>query len=642
MVPKIIGGDPLEKDDRGELKYNMGLVFPDSDTIVVGKGSHCLVREKYIGYINQKRREKGLDGLSIDQEVNLTKRYVDLVIRGDNVYIRPGKKPSRSYMETVFRADEVLQQAVPEQKIKFLGVDDSDVRKFIKQRGELWRISSLPRTTEGMKKLIKNSKVAIGGSDMYYHNAMTGTRYLTYDGFSGLEELDKEELAKSLTEIQEYITKRNHLNNPELKFFKADKKIFWKNDFKKDFSNMDEDGLNKEYLRYKKRFFEAVSPEFRKDNYNNLEWREIIYEALVKRNDEISEDVLMGLCPELRMHIRWLPGAYMEKGTICLFDPIFKKKDGKDLEELCDDNVKGFIDNFQNEYSNIEYVNMGKLVQSISKRKKMPGRRDVYIAEIKIPKRKKEIIKMLRMQKFGMREYMKQGMSKDEARKKSEQGVQYALDCHLGCQQLGMNVIPIRTGRISEKYDGDVISSAYFEREYIEGTATDKVQPRKLSNREYALAFFSMLGKTAAVNAIVNRSYEDSVLFDDGDEYLIEDKNGMPKDIMVAEVTGAFNNHCRDLEECIEQYAEPINKRMEHLRRKDVNDLVCNYIDKFIVTFKKIKEGYIRHRDAYDIRFTSRGIKRESIPERWEKTLKRMTAADPEKLGGKIYANIKK
>ncbi len=352
----------------------------------------------------------------------------------------------------------------------------------------------------------------------------------------------------------------------------------------------------------------------------------------------------MGLCPELRMHIKWLPGAYMEKGTICIFDHIFKKKekDGNDLEELCDDNVKGFIDNFQNEYSNIEYVNIGKLVQSISKRKGMPGRREVYIAEIKIPNRKKEIVKMIRMQKFGVRENIEKGMDKEEAQKKAEQDIGFALDCHLGCQQMGMNVIPIRTGKIAEKYNGDVVNSAYFERNYIDGTATDKIPPDRFRNKEYSLVFFDLLGKAAASNLIINRSYKKDVLFDDGDEYIVEDKNGMPKDLIVAEVTGAFNNHEKALEDYISQYANAVNKRINFMKKDNIDEAVSHYLDSFVLAFNSIKESYVLHSDAFDIRFTSRNIKRKSIPRRWKNVLKRMDRAEPKKLRDVIYSYIKK
>ncbi len=208
MKPKLIGGNPLERDEKGNPKYNMGLVFPDHNTVVIGKGSHCLVREQYVSYLNEERKKKGLDEFSLNAEIELTKKYVDIVIRGENVYIRPGKKPSAGYMETVFFADEILQELVPEQKIKFLGVDDPDIRKYIKQRGELWRISSLPRTIDGMKKLIENSMVSIRQREMYYHNAVTGTRFLTCHEFSRLGELDKEGLAACLNEIKEYSEKK--------------------------------------------------------------------------------------------------------------------------------------------------------------------------------------------------------------------------------------------------------------------------------------------------------------------------------------------------------------------------------------------------------------------------------------------------
>ena len=86
-------------------------------------------------------------------------------------------------MDAGFRADELLQQLVPKHRVKFLLVRNEQVRAAIKQRGECWRISPLPKTPDEMKRMIADSKIAIRGRELYYYSKATGTRFLTYEAF---------------------------------------------------------------------------------------------------------------------------------------------------------------------------------------------------------------------------------------------------------------------------------------------------------------------------------------------------------------------------------------------------------------------------------------------------------------------------
>ena len=73
-----------------------------------------------------------------------------------------------------FRADELLQELVPKHRVKFLLVRDQQVRAAIKQRGECWRISPLPKTPDEMKQMIAASQIAIRGDELYYYSKATG------------------------------------------------------------------------------------------------------------------------------------------------------------------------------------------------------------------------------------------------------------------------------------------------------------------------------------------------------------------------------------------------------------------------------------------------------------------------------------
>ena len=73
-------------------------------------------------------------------------------------------RPDPNNMQLMFRADELLQELVSKHHIKFLLVRNEKVRAAIKQRGEYWRISPLPKTPEAMRQMIAASKIAIGAA----------------------------------------------------------------------------------------------------------------------------------------------------------------------------------------------------------------------------------------------------------------------------------------------------------------------------------------------------------------------------------------------------------------------------------------------------------------------------------------------
>ena len=73
----------------------------------------------------------------------------------DTILIRPDP----DNMPLAFEADELLQELVPKHRIKFLGVRNEKVRDAIKQRGEWWRISLLPKTPDEMKQMIAASRI---------------------------------------------------------------------------------------------------------------------------------------------------------------------------------------------------------------------------------------------------------------------------------------------------------------------------------------------------------------------------------------------------------------------------------------------------------------------------------------------------
>ena len=593
----------------------------------------------------EQRRRAGLELLSKQEERAQWNGAVDLIFKDNAILIRPDPDD----MSLAFEADELLQGFIPKHRIKFLGLLNKKVREAIKERGELWRITPLPKSPNEMKQMIRESQAGIGGREIYCYSMTTGIRFLTYQRFAELGKLDEASLRDHLLEIRDFSAQTNALGHPELDFFATDQS-FSKADFiPHDFRTLDSNQLRSVFEMLREKFFASVSPELRQDDPENVEWRNCMVAALIGQDEEtVSEETLLGLSPEFFMQIEWLPGGCIEDGELVL-DSILEEAmntDDEELKRLCDEKPQKFIFNFVREHGDLEYVNTGRVIGSLSRRPAFYGRRGVYIVVLKLRGSNHEIVRIIRMQKYGVREYLDEGCQLLDAMLRSEEYTQYILDRRLGCRQLGMNLpTQVTAKRISERYaihgeHGFVIWTPYFERDYIRGIATDKVPSCRFENGDFALQFARLLGRAAAPNVIVGRSdLGGNPLFDDGDEVLIEDSKGMPVEIVVADHTGTFNDYLNKLEHFAVEYARPVNRRREYL--PNPKEFAAAYLEAFVERFSRIQDDYRKRRKAFDTLFKYRPRDEAgSFAYRWERVLARMDRTDPSELARLIRDNL--
>lgn len=647
MSPSIIGEHPLAKDQNGKLKSRIATAFPSGNTIVTLPGIHATQRMAYVDFLIRQRHEDGLGPMSREEESAEWRNSVDLIMEDDAILIRPDPGD----MPLCFRADELLQQLVPKHLVKFLLVRNPQVRSAIKWRGECWRISPLPKTPDEIKHLIAASRIAIHGNELYYYSKTTGTRLLTYESFAQLGQMGESALRRHLAEIREFSAGVNRQGNREIDFFMAGRG-FSKDDLAPhDFETLDGETLKEVYETLRRKYCEAVPPEFRRDKLENLEWRNRLYAALIGEDDKTaSEESLLGLSSEFFMQIEWLPGGRIEEGELILdsaFD-MAEETGNAELRRLCDDKCRGFILNFVREHGDLEYVNIGRIVRPLSLRDEAPGRRDVYITQIKQRGIQDEILRIIRMQKWGIREHLDKDKELLDAIIQSEEYTEYTLDRRLGCRQLGMN-LPAHTtaNRISERYScprrdmWDVaIRSPYFERDYVRGMATDKIPPEKMADPVFASRFARLLGRAAAPNMIVGR-YDPRgyVVFDDGDEIVIEDENGLPVEIVEADQTGTFVDYRTELEHFAREYAQPVNRRLPLV--PDGDEFAVLYVDAFVARFSKIQLEYRKRKRAFDTLFKHRPRDEAgSFAYRWECVLDRLRRTVPQNLGDLVRSHI--
>jgi hypothetical protein len=648
MTLRIIGEHPFACDGSGKLRSHIATIFPDAPALVTVPGIHATQRFLYLDLLNKERQQQGYPALSEREESAEWENSVDLIIEDGAILIRPD--PDR--MQTAFEADEVLQEIVPKHKIRFLYVLNEKVRKAIEQRGECWRITPLPKSRAEMVRMIAASRIAIGGREIYYYNKLSGGHYLTCEEFARLGTLDEAELRQHLVEIRELSTKVNRRGELEIRLFAGDDSFSLADFAPYDFGGMDGRQLSAAHRELARRFEAAVNPELRRDDLGNTEWRNRMCAALIGQAEEVvSEELLLGLGAEFFMQVQWLPGGRIEEGEL-IFDPVLAQKSASpadpELTLLCDEKCRGIIFNFVREFGDLEYVNVGRVIGSLSRRQAFYGRRDVYVAVVKLRSAPEEIIHILRMQKWGVRERLDKGTDLLGAVMQAEEYTEYTLDRRLGCRQLGMNLSPrVSARKLSEKYfgvqsryHGVTIWSTYFERDYIRGIATDKIPNYRFEDEAFALEFARLLGRAAAANMIVGRcDLGGNVLFDDGDEVVIENAQGVPVEIVVADQTGTFADYLSDLRDNAADYAQPVNRRVGCVGSPE--RFAEAYLQAFAERFAGIQQEYRKRHRAFETLFVHRPRDEGgSFAYRWEQVLQRLGRTDPVELTEQIRQKL--
>lgn len=607
-------------------------------------GIHATQRLAYTEHVNRMRAAQGLPPLTDAEQLELWQRSVDLIAEDHSILIRPDP----ANMSLAFEADELLRELVPRQHIKFLHVADARVRDAIKRRGENWRINRLPQSVDEMKQMIVSSRIGIGGRAIYYYNRSTGTRYLTWQEFDQLGRLDDEELRRHLIEIRRYCGRGNRMGSPEIDFFMSDGSFSAAAFAGLNFEGMEPRELREVFASLRERFRRAVRPEFRRDDVDVAEWRRHMLSALINpADDAICEEVMAGLGSEFYLQIEWLPGGRVEHGEF-IIDPCAESS-SSGMNSLPERRLaREFILNFLREYGDLEYINVGCVVNRLSQRPATGGRRGVFIVEFKTAAVAAEQVHIIRMQKYGVRERLDEGKSLFQAIVETEDYTQYILDRRLGCRQIGMNLAPrVTAGKVREIYDGtnavfrgQWILSPYFQREYVRGIATDKIPPSRLENGAYALRLAHLLGRAAAVNIIVGRRAAGKVVFDDGDEVVIEDADGLPAEIVVADHTGSFDHYQGELAETAPAYARPVNDRVSYV--PDPRAFAEVYLRAFRNRFAEVREEYLRHREAFD-RMVGHlpDDPGGNFPHRWRMVLARLEHTEPDQLTKIIRSHVR-
>ena len=647
MSLTIEGPTPFKIDPATGVEPKVGTLFLNHNTLVTtSPATHFFQRQHFLEVLTAKRVAQGLPPLSPDEENDEMAETVSLFFQDQTVLIRPVPDD----MAVALDADLQLQswEPAPKHHIRFLHARHPSVRDALRAQGELWRISQPPQTVQEMEAYIRGSQVAIGGRPIYRINRTTGTRWLTLQQFRDLAQWPDVEFIQHLVELSRLVHAHNRQSQPEWCFVpKTIEKpaLLTTTDFTA-LSVAEARRLHQELVAA---LTEEVPKDLRNDDPKHAIWRNEMFELLTEELEgSLTADVVGELSETFYRQVLWLPGARFENGELIfdgLFDVAGSSESDPATRQLCDKCVRGFILNFLREFGELEYVNVGRIISAQSSRQ--AGRRAVYVAEIKPRNQSSRVLRIIRLQRWGIREHLDRGKDLLTAILEAHEYTHYVLDRRLGCQQLGMQ-IPLRMScwDIPEQYrttDDAILDIwvTYFERDYFAGTAATKISPHKLRQPEYALRFGHLLGRAAAANLVVGKTEEDTtqVIFDVGDEVVVENEDNMPAQVLICDHSRSFGNYRSPLMVLAGPYARPVNERL-HLV-PEPTQFAEAFLKGFHDRLTEIRAEYVSRKNAFRRLFQHQPLEEEgNFQCRWLKVLDRLAEADPAALTAAVRRGI--
>ena len=630
-----IGEALMARDGEGNLRTGVATVFPFARTVVTLAGIHATQRMAFIDSLNSDRAKAGLPELTDEQAQTEMELSVDLFVNEQGVIIRPDP----AQMDLAIAADELLQTVIPKRQVKYMLLSDRRVRDVLKRRGECWRIFLPPTAPLEIRRMIVEARTAIQGRAIYYYSPVTGTRLLTYDQLRRLGDLNDADLRAHLSEIADHVPRRNRIGYSEVELFNADHCVSAADIAAVAHSGNDE--LRPRFGELCNAVRSRLAADFQHDDLDEPVWRNAMFARLMtQRGDVICDEPSMGLDPEFSMRVEWLPGGRIDEGEL-IIDPALEDRYSQQTQDSIATLVRGLIFNLVREYGDLEYINMGSVLPAPRRNEMRGGRHEVFVAQIKQRRAAGEMLKIIRMQKWGIRERLDNGASLQDAMLGADEYTEYVLDRRLACRQLGMNLpLSQSSHRVSEVYNGCRgeyrgwrVWSPYFQRDYIPGFATDQMSTRKLADPNYAAAFAMLFGQAAASNMIVGRAeLTGEAVFDVGDEIVIENSSNMPVRIVVADHVGTFVDWKGPIEPHCAEYAKAVRRHLSAVtdRERFITAFLTGITDRFI----HIQREYERHRRAFDTLFNHRHWDPEgSVSCRWHHVLERLRRTDARNLG---------
>ncbi len=628
---RIIGPGLFTRDPDGRPLSPIATVFPRFETIVTGRGIHATQAEIFLEYLQEQCRDDG-ERLDAETEKEVLDDAVALIVRDGRVLLR--SDPKR--MDRVFAADELLRRLIPKEKIQFTGAHLPEVRTALRRRGESWRITPTPRDVEEMCGFIEASKVTVGTNTVYYHNAPTGGRFLTYENFIRIRPLIRDNPQEALASLNEILDLTELINDQgarELSFFLPAGRSLDTSPLRAAVEELKRPGGSVElalqhFDSFARAFAEAAGAELLVDDPSCAVWRKTMYCRLSDINEEAVEEWTLGLSSEFFLNVKWLPGARITKDGVC-------------FEPNCESRVQRLIEYYLQEWEGLISINVGRIASPQATRERAGGeRRDVYLVVLSLADGREDI-RIVRMIKWDVTHRLDRGMSLNQAIGETLQYREYIFDRLKATELLGIPVPKYSAIELTEHRPGlGWIPIIYFDRPYFPGIATDKIPLSYYKNTEFVLRLAPLLGQAAATSAVLGRANPETyhVFFDDGDEIIQLDEQGLPARILLADTTGSFTDWVSPVERllfhCYEHVATHLGRaRVQGVPASALAEAVRAFASGVAGEINRLKEGLDQGGlKRLQAEFGRRSCEPGGIRNRVEGVIKRLKEADPEAL----------
>ncbi len=562
---EVLGPDIFARDESGQALGPIAVVFPGLLLLVTGRGIHAELICTAEAFLRARCRLDQQRDLTAAEERELYESVVPLMVRESTVLIRSFPDD----MARVFAADELLQRLVPKPRIQFTGIHNAAVRDQLRRRGESWRISPAPRSTQEIYYYIRASRVQVNTNAIYYQNTQSGERFLTYEEFQRIRPLLRKAPQKALSQLKEIHHLSQLINDqgvPELSFFlPADTKLTTRplGDIIAVLQNADspQDLARAEVLFdfFALSYAVAAGDELTIDGERHTAWQTTMYCRLYDLNEKTLEEWMLRLSPEFHLNMRWLPGARLKDGEV-LFESTVESK------------VRSLINYFVTTWPGIVSINVGRVVSPLTNRDRTEEEREVYLVVLGLPEGREEI-RLLRMIKWDVRHRLKQGFPLSQAIRDTVSYRDYILDRLRVAAALKIPMLSYTAIQFEEELEGvGTIPIFFFDRRYVEGMVTDKIPLSYYGKNGFIVRLAPLLGVAAAASMVLGRASHrtQELFFDDGDEVIQLDRDKLPERLVISETTGSFTDSTTPVRVLLSQCLEHLAAHLAKARRRGV------------------------------------------------------------------------
>lgn len=628
----ILGPDFFTVDSEGKSLSPIASVFPKYATIVTGRGIHAMQAAMMVEFLRKHFSETGRGDLSGEEEAEVYQNAVSLLVRDSIVLIRsePGD------MDRIFAADEILQRLLPKERIQFTGIHLPEVRKTVRFHGESWRISPPPRSIREIDDYIRSNQVHVHTNTLFYHNPPRGGRFLTYREFMRIRPLIRENREEALERLREIVHLTRLTNNQgarELSFFLPIGKDL-STDLLERLICLLERTCSCEPFNEAENLFdlfaasyaEVAGPELTTDGEDCTVWRTTMFCRLYDINENMVEEWTLGLSPEFRLNVRWLPGARIIDHQL-LFEPNAEHR------------IRSLITHFWQTWTNLVSVNVGRVEAAQTDRDRAGEQREVYLVVLGLADGT-ENIRLVRMMKWDVMHRIKIGIPLNQAVAMTFEYRDYIFDRLKAATALDVCIPSFTEIRLEEEPHGlGVIPVFFFDRRYVSGMATDKIPSAQYGRQGFIVRLARLLGVAAATSLVLGRASPRTgqIYFDDGDEVIQFDAEGFPVKLIITETTGSFTNWSTPISTilpcCLEHLAGHLIKAQEKgISHEELTAATEAFADGLITEIDRmqclLKTPSSRLRALFEDRSQEPG----GIRCRWEGVLNRLEMTDTAEL----------